>query len=49
MQKFISGLLKLKAKSIVYISCDPATLARDVALLSELYKVEKLVVVDMFF
>ncbi|HKM02376.1 MAG TPA: 23S rRNA (uracil(1939)-C(5))-methyltransferase RlmD [Bacilli bacterium] len=46
--KFISGLLKLKAKSIVYISCDPATLARDVALLSELYKVEKLVVVDMF-
>ncbi|MFD2203266.1 23S rRNA (uracil(1939)-C(5))-methyltransferase RlmD [Shivajiella indica] len=41
-------LLKLKAPKIVYVSCNPATQARDVALLSELYMVVKVQPVDMF-
>ncbi len=41
-------LLKAKAKKIVYISCNPATQARDVALLDSQYKVTKVQPVDMF-
>lgn len=41
-------LLNLSAKKIVYVSCNPATQARDVELLSEKYEVEKLRPVDMF-
>ncbi|MES2797592.1 MAG: 23S rRNA (uracil-5-)-methyltransferase RumA, partial [Bacteroidota bacterium] len=33
---------------IVYVSCNPATQARDIALLSEKYTVEKVIPVDMF-
>ena len=38
----------LKAPRIVYISCNPATQARDLALLEENYTVKKLQPVDMF-
>lgn len=41
-------LLEVKAKRIVYVSCNPATQARDLALLDEAYKVTKLQPVDMF-
>ncbi len=46
--KFIDSLIGLKPNRIVYISCDPATLARDVKRLSEDYCLNKLIVVDMF-
>ncbi len=36
------------AKKIVYVSCNPATQARDIELLSEKYKLEKIQAVDMF-
>lgn len=41
-------LLALEAPKIVYVSCNPATQARDIALLAEKYTVEKIQPVDMF-
>ncbi|MCH7410083.1 23S rRNA (uracil(1939)-C(5))-methyltransferase RlmD [Belliella sp. DSM 111904] len=44
----VNMLLKLEAPKIVYVSCNPATQARDVALLAEKYTVDKIQPVDMF-
>ncbi len=44
----IDVILRAAPKTIVYVSCNPATQARDLALMSELYKVEKVQPVDMF-
>lgn len=41
-------ILKMEPKRIVYISCNPATQARDVTSLSEKYSVKKIQPVDMF-
>lgn len=47
-EKFISKLLELKPSKIVYVSCDPETLARDLAILKEKYQILKVQPVDMF-
>ncbi len=47
-QDVIDMLLKVAAPKIVYVSCNPATQARDLALLDAKYKVTKLQPVDMF-
>ncbi|EOZ96924.1 RNA methyltransferase, TrmA family [Indibacter alkaliphilus LW1] len=44
----VNMLLQLEAPKIVYVSCNPATQARDVALLSEKYSLDKIQPVDMF-
>lgn len=44
----IETLIKIKPKKIVYISCNPATLARDLKLLEEYYKIKEITPVDMF-
>ncbi len=44
----VNMLLKLEAPKIVYVSCNPATQARDIALLAEKYRVDKIQPVDMF-
>lgn len=44
----IDTIIKTRAKKIVYVSCNPATQARDLALLDEMYKVEAIQPVDMF-
>jgi 23S rRNA (uracil1939-C5)-methyltransferase len=41
-------LLKAAPKRIVYVSCNPATQARDLAILSEKYVITKVQPVDMF-
>jgi 23S rRNA (uracil1939-C5)-methyltransferase len=41
-------LNQVKASRIVYVSCNPATQARDISLLSALYYVDALQPVDMF-
>lgn len=44
----VAQLLKVKAPRIVYVSCNSATQARDLALLDEMYKVTRVQPVDMF-
>ena len=44
----VAQLIKIKADRIVYVSCNSATQARDLALLDEHYKVERVQPVDMF-
>lgn len=44
----IDTIIKTRAGKIVYVSCNPATQARDLALLDEMYKVESIQPVDMF-
>jgi 23S rRNA (uracil1939-C5)-methyltransferase len=46
--KLVEKLLQIKAPLIVYVSCNPATQARDVSILNEEYTVEKVQPVDMF-
>lgn len=47
-EKLVLKLLEIAAPSIVYVSCNTATQARDIGLLSEKYLVEKIQPVDMF-
>jgi 23S rRNA (uracil1939-C5)-methyltransferase len=44
----VAQLLELAAEKIVYVSCNSATQARDLAFLNEIYKVTKVQPVDMF-
>ena len=44
----VKTLLQLEAPKIVYVSCNPATQARDLQLLSEKYEVKRVQPVDMF-
>ena len=46
--KTIEVLKELKPEKLVYISCNPATLARDLALLDESYEIKEVQPVDMF-
>ncbi len=47
-EKLVIKLLEMEAPRIVYVSCNTATQARDILLLSEKYTVEKVQPVDMF-
>ena len=44
----INKLLDSKVKRIVYVSCNPITLARDINLLKDKYEVEDMTLFDMF-
>ncbi|QMU31563.1 23S rRNA (uracil(1939)-C(5))-methyltransferase RlmD [Adhaeribacter radiodurans] len=44
----VARLLEINPKKIVYVSCNPATQARDLELLSEKYTVTRVQPVDMF-
>ncbi len=46
--KTVENVLRIKPKTMVYISCNPATLVRDLAKLEDLYGVKRIVPVDMF-
>jgi 23S rRNA (uracil1939-C5)-methyltransferase len=47
-EKLVLKLLDIAAPTIVYVSCNPATQARDLAILNEKYEVTKIQPVDMF-
>ena len=46
--KSIDNILKIHPKKVVYISCNPATLVRDLAKFEELYELKSIKPVDMF-
>jgi 23S rRNA (uracil1939-C5)-methyltransferase len=47
-EKLVQQILFMKAPVVVYVSCNPATQARDLQLLSEAYTVTAIRPVDMF-
>lgn len=46
--KVVEQILKLSPERIVYVSCNSATQARDLALMKDHYKIVKILPVDMF-
>lgn len=47
-KKSIENILKIKPKRLIYISCNPATLVRDLAMLEDVYNIKMIKPVDMF-
>lgn len=47
-QKVVEQILKLSPEKVVYVSCNSATQARDLALMKDQYQVVKILPVDMF-
>ncbi|MCP8969918.1 23S rRNA (uracil(1939)-C(5))-methyltransferase RlmD [Ectobacillus ponti] len=46
--KLLETILQVQPKKVVYVSCNPSTLAKDIAKLEKKYKVEYVQPVDMF-
>lgn len=44
----IDTLIKMKVDKIIYVSCDPMTLSRDIKRLSNVYKLADITLFDMF-
>jgi 23S rRNA (uracil1939-C5)-methyltransferase len=44
----VARILEIEAPKVVYVSCNAATQARDIALLTEKYAVKRIRPVDMF-
>lgn len=44
----IESIIRSKAKKLIYVSCNPATLAKDLKVLGKYYEINKLSIVDMF-
>jgi 23S rRNA (uracil1939-C5)-methyltransferase len=44
----VQRLLTMKAKTLIYVSCNPATQARDLALLTPIYHLDVVQPIDMF-
>ena len=47
-KKSIDNILRIKSKKVVYISCNPATLVRDLSYLEDTYDIISIKPVDMF-
>lgn len=44
----MESIIRSKTKKLIYVSCNPATLAKDLKVLGKYYEVEKISLVDMF-
>ena len=47
-EEVVQTILQAAPEKVVYVSCNPATQARDLALMDEMYKVTRIQPVDMF-
>ncbi|MFY0624675.1 MAG: 23S rRNA (uracil(1939)-C(5))-methyltransferase RlmD [Reichenbachiella sp.] len=47
-ENVVNMIMKVAPKKVVYVSCNPATQARDISLMDEKYQVTKVQPVDMF-
>lgn len=47
-QTAIETLLEIEPRKIVYVSCNPATLARDLKIFNKKYEIKKVAICDMF-
>jgi len=47
-EKVVKSILEIKPQKIVYVSCNPTTLARDLQFLKESYRIDIIQPVDMF-
>lgn len=47
-EEVIKDIIKINPKEIIYVSCDPITLARDLKMFSDKYKVTEITPFDMF-
>ncbi|MFH2095294.1 MAG: 23S rRNA (uracil(1939)-C(5))-methyltransferase RlmD [Bacteroidota bacterium] len=47
-EQVVKKILELAPERIVYVSCNPATQARDLAMMTDQYRIEKIQPVDMF-
>ena len=46
--KFMSSLVRMNPEKVVYVSCNPVTLKRDLQYLQRSYTIEKIQPIDMF-
>ena len=44
----LTGIMEMNVKRVVYVSCNPATMARDMVRMSENYEIREIQPVDMF-
>ena len=47
-KEFINAVKKIKPSRVIYISCEPSTLARDLELFKDTFNIEEVQPVDMF-
>ena len=47
-KKALNSILAINPKQVIYVSCDPITLARDLSTLKDRYKIEYICALDMF-
>ena len=48
VNNLVNDILNINAKRIIYVSCNPVTLARDLNILKDKYNIKKVYLLDMF-
>ena len=47
-ENMLACVLRSKIKNVVYVSCNPSTLAKNLSILKERYEIEKVIPIDLF-
>ena len=47
-EKMINSILNSNAKKLIYVSCNPSTLAKNLNVLKEYYNIESIRAIDVF-